>query len=282
MKKLLTLLTMILIASMLLSCDMHNYTAEAPYICENGELTDEQARTIVDNAGALNSRGPRGPEDLGFNYCLSARVKKVSSTHYYWEENGLEGFYTDTTLQILEIFNEPENEYGEYSEGDTLRKLEFYSFDPDGNFLTVKDINGSTNSQRITFIGTNMCDYAYRPLSGRVPIYPYNDWNPPLTSFIKSDAEYIMVLDLKSLVESEQQRVYIEYPDGKVEIPYEELKGMYCYSFLLFEFSELAYDIAKIHFYGYENPLDERFTDLSNIYDQQVIYFWEEYGERVN
>ena len=102
MKRHILVITIILAVTTLSGCTQ--YTYENPYICENGELTDEQARTIVDH-GKTYSRDIElnfgEIEDLGLENALTVRVKKVYSTHYYWEENGLEGFYTDTTLQIL-------------------------------------------------------------------------------------------------------------------------------------------------------------------------------------
>lgn len=267
MKKLLTLLTMILIASMLLSCDMHNYTAEAPYICENGELTEEQARIMVDNGMYTYSFVSTDPVEIVRSGRVCVRVKKVSSTHYYWEENGEKAFYTDTTLQILEILSGTEKEYETYNVGDTVRILEYYSYEPNGNFISANGINANCRdiNGNLTFLTEPI-----RALDGYANVY--------LSPFVKDDTEYILVLYEEYRIEHEEQKLKF----GSVEIPFEKVQGIYFCKPLLVEFSQYAYDVAQIHLRNYENSLEEEFVGGSQIYDQRVMLLWKKYKERVN
>lgn len=64
------------------------------------------------------------------------------------------------------------------------------------------------------------------------------------------------------------------------KIPYEHIKGAYCYKSRLVELSEEAYIYAKSQLPGYDDPDSGIDWSEKNRYFQEVIYLWEKYGDR--
>ena len=270
MRKVLSIILTLLSITTIVGCnipkDTSIYTSKNPYVIENADLSDEQSLHLAySNYFQWKVGSPLGPEKI--SYWLWMRVKKVSSKHYYWENDKEKMYYTITTLEILETISGEESHYKSYNVGDEIRVLEYYSFAPNGVFCHGEN-----------FVYHNDFDDSMAPLStNHVLELPQSDWDIYLSPFIKSDTEYIIALGNDIIINNEQQ--YVQLYMRKSKIPYEHIKGTYCYKSRLVEFSEEAYIYAKSQLPGYDDPDSDIDWSEKNRYFQEVIYLWEKYGK---
>ncbi len=294
----LILITIMIFTSCASKIDTSQFTEDNPYITENYEINEDMSKVPLEEVNNLYSFS-RPTSDV-MNYfkrenLMTFRIKKQSSKSYYWETEGKIFFFTNTELEILDKINGDGSEYYENIKlSDTIRVLEYYTVDPNGNFLSAN--KGWSNLDDSIFEKSPYNKFPYKIMRDNNYKFSYRIYQNdtfsvyPLTyrfmdtdvfprPHIKSNTEYILCLNNTGLISNE---LYI----NGAQIPYELTKGVF-YNVNLYELSELAYQkaMSTVEKYGsyeeFENSFNSSFANSYDEYNRVILKIWELYGDRV-
>lgn len=289
MKKVLAIILIFMTTVISSGCST-KYTLESPYITQNVDMEDEMARLPLSGRYLVKFCVGDIERNAIINQNILLQVRKQSSDSYYWEQDGNIMFFTDTALLITDkILGDGSDYYNNLNIGDTIRVMEYYGFDPNGNFFGAlrNDPENKYPYKKLYKISKPFVFATNIPRNQSGVLNQLTIWDFPesdiyMPPYIKSDTDYIIMLDTKYLIDNEEKKVYIYeiYSNKRTEneIPYELCKNIFCYK-QVFELSERAYDTAKINL-NYEEVSCT--YSCSDNYDQYVIQVWEKYGDRVN
>ena len=134
MKKIFLLLLIALTITSSISCS----GKKEPLVTENAVIPDSFS-TVLNSGDALPNQKSWDDwqERVADLSMVVLRVKKLSSSTYYWDDDGVGGI-TDTIVLVQDVLLGYTNEFDGLSIGEELHLTEFFTVDKEGNTVLPK------------------------------------------------------------------------------------------------------------------------------------------------
>jgi len=192
------------------------------------------------------------------------RVKKISSTSYYWNDKNGVGGITDTTVEIQSVLLGEVDRFKDFSVGGEFHLVEMFTVDKKGNIIspkyTLKEKSGSADNS--TEFAINH-DERTNPIMKIGEEYIICLWNGWLMS------EYGLKYSLECSFDGEKTSV----------VPYDFYSAGYL-RYDAFEYGEAAYSKSSAIVKAYTDNGKSREADSYNLYHAMVKEAFELFSEK--